>query len=170
MQFLSRLHIGVSEPECNQTSWLICAGGYDAFFASHSGVVPLGVDVPDFTDSLGHELIDALGLAMQTTQRRVRALVISNPHNPLGRCYSTKVLEQCMRFCQKHDLHLVSDEVFGLSVFDSPDLPESPEFTSIMSLDPKTLGVDSQRIHLIWSLSKDFAASGVRLVSNGAPE
>lgn len=51
-----------------------------------------------------------------------------------------------------------------MSGFESPDLPEAPKFTSISSLDAKSLGADPSRIHLVWSLSKDFAASGVRLV------
>ena len=139
--------------------------GYDAFFTGHSGVTPLGVDVPDFEDSLGPALIDALENALQTSEQRIRALVLSNPHNPLGRCYSKDVLKRCIQFCEKHDIHLVSDEVFGLSEFDAPDLENAPKFTSILSIDPELLGADPTRIHLIWSLSKDFAASGVRLVS-----
>lgn len=147
---------------------MVFLAGYDAFFTSHSGVTPVGVDVADFSESLGPALIDALEAALQatvSTQQRVRALVLSNPHNPLGRCYSADALKLCIRFCEKHDIHLISDEVFALSEFDSPDLPDAPGFTSILSLDPASLGADPNRIHLIWSLSKDFAASGIRLVS-----
>jgi aspartate/methionine/tyrosine aminotransferase len=139
--------------------------GYDAFFASHSGVLPLAVDVTDFENSLGHPLISALEASLQASRHRVRALVLSNPHNPLGRCYSADVLESCAQFCQTHDIHLVSDEVFALSQFDSPDLPKAPKFTSILDLDLESLNVDPNRIHMIWSLSKDFAASGARIVS-----
>jgi aspartate/methionine/tyrosine aminotransferase len=139
--------------------------GYDAFFAGHSGVTPLAVDVPDFADSLGPALIDALETALRDSKQTVRALVLANPHNPLGRCYSVEVLKRCIQFCEKHNIHLVSDEVFALSEFECPDLVDAPGFTSVLSIDLEALGADEKRVHVTWSLSKDFAASGVRLVS-----
>jgi aspartate/methionine/tyrosine aminotransferase len=128
-------------------------------------VTPVAVDVLDFADSLGPALIDALDSAMQNSKQTVRALVLANPHNPLGRCYSPDVLKRCILFCEKHDIHLVSDEVFALSEFECPDLVDAPGFTSVLSIDMEALGADEKRVHVIWSLSKDFAASGVRLVS-----
>jgi aspartate/methionine/tyrosine aminotransferase len=80
------------------------------------------------------------------------ALVLSNPHNPLGRCYSQDVLERCIKFCEKHDIHLVSDEVFALSEFDAPDLEDAPRFTSILSIDAEALCADPKRVHTIWSV------------------
>jgi aspartate/methionine/tyrosine aminotransferase len=150
----------------NQSNGLNILAGYNTFLSSHSGVTPIGVEVADFEDSLGLALLDALQNAIQASQRRVRALVLSNPQNPLGRCYSAEVLKRCIQFCQENDIHLISDEVFGLSTFRSTDLPDASEFTSVFSLDPEALNADPNRIHLIWSLSKDFAASGVRLVSH----
>ena len=140
-------------------------GGYDVFFHSHSGVIPVGVDVLDLEKSLGPTLIDALEDAYENSQCRIRALLLCNPHNPLGRCYSREMLESCARFCQRRNIHLISDEVFALSKFKSPDLPDAPEFTSVLSLDPVLLEYDPERIHVIWSMSKDLAASGIRLVS-----
>lgn len=96
--------------------------------------------------------------------------MLCNPHNPLGRCYSKKMLEDCAKFCQSRGIHLISDEVFALSSFKSPDLPDVPDFTSVLSLDPKSLGCDPERIHVIWSMSKDLAASGIRLVGLQDPK
>ncbi|KAH8100415.1 pyridoxal phosphate-dependent transferase [Cristinia sonorae] len=45
-----------------------------------------------------------------------RALLLSNPLNPLGRCYSKSALTKAAEFCEKHDLLLISDEVFALSM------------------------------------------------------
>ena len=90
--------------------------------------------------------------------------MLSNPHNPLGRCFSEMVLEGCAKICQSCGIHLISDEVFALSNFKSPDLPDRPEFASVLRLDPKSLGCDPERIQVIWSMSKDLAASGIRLV------
>ncbi|RSL77346.1 hypothetical protein CDV31_017331, partial [Fusarium ambrosium] len=44
---------------------------------------------------------------------KIRALLISNPHNPLGRCYPTETLEEFMSFCNRHGLHFVSDEIYA---------------------------------------------------------
>lgn len=80
------------------------------------------------------------------------------------------MLEDCAKFCQSRGIHLISDEVFALSSFKSPDLPDAPEFASVLSLDPKSLGCDPERIHVIWSMSKDLAASGIRLVGSKDPK
>jgi gliotoxin/aspirochlorine biosynthesis aminotransferase len=127
--------------------------------------VPIGVDIEEFEDSFGLAMLDKLENAIHASDRKVRALAISNPHNPLGRSYSVDLLQRLAQLCEKHDIHLVSDEVFGLSQFESPDLPNATKYTSVLSLDTESLGVDPKRIHFVWSLSKDFAASGVRLVS-----
>jgi gliotoxin/aspirochlorine biosynthesis aminotransferase len=51
-----------------------------------------------------------------------------------------------------------------LSVFASPDLADPSPFVSALSLHPTSLGCDPERVHVVWSMSKDLAASGVRLV------
>lgn len=44
---------------------------------------------------------------------------MSNPHNPLGRPYPRETLLAYARFCEERDLHLVSDEIYGMSVYDN---------------------------------------------------
>jgi gliotoxin/aspirochlorine biosynthesis aminotransferase len=122
------------------------------------------VVIPDFERSLGPALIGALEEAYQSSSCPIKALVLSNPHNPLGRYYPKEVLEQCMVFCQQHKIHLISDEVFALSGFSSPDFSDIPRFISCLSLDPSVVGCDPERVHVVWSMSKDLAASGIRLV------
>lgn len=59
------------------------------------------------------------------------------------------LLEYC-RFAEEHDLHLVSDEIYGLSVFDNASCPTALPFTSLLSLDvEKELGIsfDRARVH-----------------------
>lgn len=70
-----------------------------------------------------------------------------------------------MKFCQKHGLHFISDEVYALTSFESLDTSNSPPFVSSLALDSATLGYDLSKIHVIWSPSKDFGLSGFRLVS-----
>lgn len=57
-----------------------------------------------------------------------------------------------MSFCQKQGIHLVSDEIYALSVYDSGDADAAP-FTSILSLDPSAL-LDSKYLHVLYGMSK----------------
>lgn len=98
--------------------------------------------------------------AQDETRVTIRALLICNPHNPLGRCYSRKTLEALLQFCQKYQIHLISDEVYALSVYGSGD---SIGFVSVLSIDPVPLGVDPALVHVLYGMSKDFAAAGLRL-------
>ena len=126
--------------------------------------MPVSVVLAGFEDSQSSALIAALEQTLSNSTRPIKALVLSNPHNPLGRCYSRDVLELCFKFCQQHQLHLISDEVFALSVFETQDLPSLPPFVSVLSVDPDLLGCDKTKIHVVWSTSKDLAATGIRLV------
>lgn len=93
---------------------------------------------------------------------RIRAVLISNPHNPLGRPYSRAFLEDMLRLCARHDLHLLSDEVYARSDFASSDMPSPPApFVSVLSLDLPSL-IDPAQVHVIYALSKDFCGNGVR--------
>ncbi|KAF7593592.1 hypothetical protein BBP40_011212 [Aspergillus hancockii] len=92
----------------------------------------------------------------------VKALLLCSPHNPLGRCYSEDVLREYMKFCNKHGLHLISDEIYALSVWKHPDFPGAPTFTSILSMDISDV-MDPSMVHVVWGLSKDFGATGLRI-------
>jgi len=48
---------------------------------------------------------------------QVKAVLFSNPSNPLGRVATEQEIVQVIEFCKKHQLHLVVDEVYALSVY-----------------------------------------------------
>ena len=138
--------------------------GNDVFFRIRSSVTPVEVTVPNFQESLTLSLIPALEKAYTSAAYPIKALIVANPHNPLGRCYPKSVLEECLKFCQARSIHFVSDEVFALSTFKCPDMPKATPFFSALSLDPAAVDSDPSRIHVVWSMSKDLASSGIRLV------
>ncbi|ROT35117.1 1-aminocyclopropane-1-carboxylate synthase C [Sodiomyces alkalinus F11] len=91
-----------------------------------------------------------------------KAMILCNPHNPLGRCFPPEVLAAYMQFCQKHNIHLISDEIYALSIWENPDAPDAPPFTSTLSID--TAGrIDPSLVHVLWGMSKDFGSNGIRL-------
>jgi len=46
-------------------------------------------------------------------------MLVTNPHNPLGTTVSRSTLRGYCDFAQKHDLHLVSDEIYAMSVYEN---------------------------------------------------
>ncbi|KAL2209181.1 PLP-dependent transferase [Sarocladium strictum] len=114
----------------------------------------------------GEDVVDAFEVALKRSNDagvRVRTLLIVNPHNPTGKCYPRQTLVNIMKFCQKHNIHLLSDELYSTSVFDSGEAT-ALEFTSVLSIDTTGI-IDPDLIHVEVGYSKDFAASGFRIAS-----
>jgi aspartate/methionine/tyrosine aminotransferase len=73
-----------------------------------------------------------------------------------------ETLKEIARFCGRNNLHLISDEIFALSVYDNPQAPIVTPFSSILALN---LGncIDRDFIHVAYGAGKDFGATGLRL-------
>ncbi|KAL1891976.1 hypothetical protein Sste5346_007320 [Sporothrix stenoceras] len=93
----------------------------------------------------------------------IRALLIVNPNNPLGVAYPAGTLRAIMKFCESNELHLISDEVYALSTYRLDDGHDVP-FTSVLAADTGDL-ISADRLHVLYGMSKDFAAAGLRLGS-----
>lgn len=101
--------------------------------------------------------------------KKIKALVLCSPHNPLGRCYTPEVLEAYLRLCSKHGIHMVSDEVYAMSVFPNRDVPNPTHFRSVLSLEYKKL-IDPSLLHVLYGMSKDFCSNGLRIGAFISPE
>ncbi|KAF0316107.1 hypothetical protein GQ607_016645, partial [Colletotrichum asianum] len=110
------------------------------------GLDPFGIDV---VQNYEREIVRAHGRG-----QKVAGIILCNPHNPLGRCYTRDAIIGLMRLCQKHKLHLISDEVYGLSTFtnDIDSIPPSTPFTSCLSVDTTNI-VDSALIQVVWGIT-----------------
>ena len=93
---------------------------------------------------------------------RIRALMLVNPHNPLGRCYPRESIIGYMKLCAKYDIHLFVDEIYALSVYHIPGDPKAEKFESVSSWDT-TPYIRKEMLHVLYGMSKDVAASGLRL-------
>lgn len=83
---------------------------------------------------------------------KVTALVVVNPHNPLGRTYPVQTLRAIMAFCEKNQIHLISDEIYALSTYAEDDKYKQG-FNSVLSIDPAEL-IDTDRLHVLYGMSK----------------
>eukprot|EP01135_Chromosphaera_perkinsii_P011194 Nk52_evm21s2356 gene=Nk52_evmTU21s2356 len=90
----------------------------------------------------------------KSVSSKTKALVINNPHNPLGKVWSRKELEEVAKFAIKHDLIVVSDEVYEHLVFsDSPN-----EHIRIATLDGMW-----DRTVTVCSAGKTFSVTGWKI-------
>ncbi|MDT0501535.1 MULTISPECIES: pyridoxal phosphate-dependent aminotransferase [unclassified Halomonas] len=82
---------------------------------------------------------------------RTKALMLNSPHNPSGQIIDRATWEGIAELCHRHDLWLVSDEVYADLVFDGEHLC------------PATLPDMAKRTVVVNSLSKSHAMTGWRL-------
>ncbi|KAI1268178.1 acc synthase [Xylariaceae sp. FL1019] len=97
----------------------------------------------------------------KTKGRDIMALIICNPHNPLGQCYPRETLLGLLNLCAAKGIHLISDEIYALSTY-SPTSDEPESFTSVRSVNCEGT-IDPKQVHVLYGMSKDFGAAGLRL-------
>lgn len=83
---------------------------------------------------------------------RTKAVLICNPNNPTGYLYSREELEQLKDIVLKHNLFLISDEVYREFIY--TDTP----YVSVLSME----GLEENAI-LIDSVSKRYSECGIRI-------
>lgn len=91
---------------------------------------------------------DVVALESLVTER-TRAVVVNSPSNPLGVVYPRAVVQALVDFARRHDLWVISDEVYEELTYDAG-------FTSAAALDP-------DRVTGVYSLSKTYALTGGRI-------
>ncbi|MBI5507310.1 MAG: pyridoxal phosphate-dependent aminotransferase [Deltaproteobacteria bacterium] len=96
-------------------------------------------------------LYDAAAIEKVIT-KRTRLIVLNTPHNPTGAVLKRETLGAILQLAHAHDLYVLADEAYEHVIYD--DLPH----VSIGSLP----GAED-RVVSIYSMSKSFAMSGLRL-------
>ena len=81
---------------------------------------------------------------------RTRAIIVNSPSNPLGVVYEREVLQGLLDFAARHDLWVISDEVYEYFTYGTPHV-------SMASLDA------DDRVFSVFSTSKTYAMTGVRV-------
>lgn len=84
---------------------------------------------------------------------RTRMIAICNPHNPLGRVWSREELAELAALALRHDLEILSDEVWSDVVFDGASM------VSVAALSPEI----AARTHTVYGFSKGYGLAGLRL-------
>jgi aspartate/methionine/tyrosine aminotransferase len=123
-------------------------------------------------DELAHgpplttEHLDTALADIEASGKTFRMLVITNPDNPTGGIYSESKLNELAEWCIVHRIHMIVNEIYGLSLIDHTDdrirddYPTPPHFTSFA---PTIQSKESDYLHLWYAFSKDFGISGFRV-------
>lgn len=98
--------------------------------------------------------------------KRFRMLILTTPDNPTGGIYSERQLAAMADWCIERGVHLVVNEIYGLSLIDTahPTIKQdySHEF-SFSSFANVMAEKKSDLLHLWYALSKDLGISGFRV-------
>ncbi|MBC7120665.1 MAG: pyridoxal phosphate-dependent aminotransferase [Candidatus Methanosuratus sp.] len=89
---------------------------------------------------------------------RTRALMLNSPNNPTGAVMTEKEVRSAVELAEKHDLMVVSDEVYESLVYDG-----------LRHVSPASI-TDPQRVITVNSLSKTYAMTGWRIGYATGPE
>ena len=110
------------------------------------------VEVPTHAEE-GYALTpDTLDRAMANSPGPVRALLLTNPDNPRGQVRPAEEVTPILDWAADRRIHLIADEIYGLSVFDGPAFPSVGRLRDDLG----------DLVHVVWGLSKDFGMSGLR--------
>lgn len=84
---------------------------------------------------------------------KTKAIILNNPSNPTGMVYDRAQLQALADVCVKHDLYIISDEIYCSLIYDGGS------FTSVASLGEAV----KERTILINGVSKSYAMTGWRI-------
>ena len=90
---------------------------------------------------------------------RTKMIVLNNPNNPTGAVYSREALEKIAELAVRHDLLVLSDEMYSRLVYDGT------EFVSMASFPGM-----KERTIIVNGFSKTYAMTGWRLGYLAAPK
>ncbi|CAN5308977.1 pyridoxal phosphate-dependent aminotransferase [soil metagenome] len=121
--------------------------GYTTFTMNARMLDAVPVPYPMSSDS--GFMPDVTSLDALVTER-TRAIIINSPSNPLGTIFPEELLQQLLDFAARHDLWVISDEVYEYFTWGEPHV-------SIASLDTEN------RVFSVFSLSKTYAMTGIRI-------
>lgn len=126
----------------------------EPFYANYNGfAINAGVNVvPIFSDIESGFALPPMADFEKAITPRTKAILICNPNNPTGYLYSKEELETLRDIVKKHDLFLITDEVYREFCYDGNT------HYSAMFLE----GIE-QNVIMIDSVSKRYSACGFRI-------
>ena len=130
--------------------------GYRRLLRGRAGVNCVFVATDDDEgEGLPHLTLGKLDDALERVPGRVNVVMIPSPDNPTGKVYSREFIKSLIQWARSRQIHLVFDEVYALSVHGDVE-----GISALSVLQEIGFGDD---VHVVWSFSKDFGMSGLRM-------
>lgn len=126
----------------------------EPFYTNYNGfAVEAGAKIVPITSYIKEDFqLPPIESIAQKITGKTRAIMICNPNNPTGYLYSNEELEALKDMVLKHDLYLLSDEVYREFVYDGKTHKSVMHFPEI---EDRTIMLDS--------VSKRYSACGARI-------
>ena len=124
------------------------------YWVSYPELIKLADGMPVFVE--GKEENDykyTLESLNKVVNNNTKAIIINSPNNPTGTVYSTEELKEIAEFAKKHDLIIISDEIYEKLIYDGK------KHVSVASLSEDAYN----RTIVINGFSKSYAMTGWRL-------
>lgn len=118
-----------------------------AYSVEAVGGVAVRFPIPAGTDRVDFDTMESL------LTPRTKLICLCNPLNPTGKVFTREELLQLAAFAEKHNLYILSDEIWSDIVF------QPYSFTSIASLDKAV----ADRTITVTGFSKSYGLAGMRL-------
>lgn len=104
--------------------------------------------------------------AIEKQGKNFKVLILTTPDNPTGLIYTKKQLNKIADWCIKNRIHLVVNEIYGLSLIDTehPAIKKAyKKQIDFVSFAQIMQAKKSPFLHLWYALSKDLGISGFRV-------
>ena len=124
------------------------------YWVSYPELIKLADGMPVFVE--GKEENDykyTLESLNKVVNNNTKAIIINSPNNPTGTVYSIEELKEIAEFAKKHDLIIISDEIYEKLIYDGK------KHVSVASLSEDAYN----RTIVINGFSKSYAMTGWRL-------
>ena len=158
----------------NPDDIIITTGGSEAILFAFSVVADIDDEIivfePYYTNYNGYAAMSNIKLVPVTTKaengfalpsteeienkigKRTKAILLCSPNNPTGTIYPEKDLKRIIEIAKKHDLFIISDEVYREFIYG--DI----EYRSMLHFEEA-----KDRVIVVDSISKRYSACGARI-------
>lgn len=110
-------------------------------------------------------MLDKTWSELHAQNKCFKILLITSPDNPTGCRYTKAQLKDLANWCIQHKVHMIVNEIYGLSVIDTQDPLIKTDYQNqgtYVSFANIMADLNSDYLHLWYAFSKDFSMSGLR--------
>ncbi|MBI5464020.1 MAG: pyridoxal phosphate-dependent aminotransferase [Ignavibacteriales bacterium] len=142
---------------------------FEPFYTNYNGfatIADIQLRTVPLSISNGFHLPSEEEIESQITDR-TRAILFCNPSNPTGTIYSREEIQRLVNVAKRHDLFLLSDEVYREFAYESKaisiaEFPEVREQSILLDSTSKRFNVCGARVGVLASHNQDVVQTALR--------